>query len=347
MRKRFPGSVLVFIAMQTLPALAGVVETPLRGSWNASQENACIHVSIFFYLSDCSYARSRAEVAGQVLPWVGPTVNPVYYAPGSPQASPDHVPEIGDGRIAPALSGVLRIDDRGTPDGADDLLSGTLVIGPAARSLVANVNELAGGPAGRPPRAVISWSSLRHVLAPTPVSRATANAAGGFEYVIGAKGFPGRICRAADPADCFPSALAPKTTDGQKGEGIWALPDSVGITRDAAMDGNAGARTEAVMVDYHCTDNRGGITCPSHNVVWRNATEPEPGARNLSEAPGFDNLLLRVNTDGGGRVLSVEAFWTQEYRIDAGPPGFQLAEGHDNSWQGGYFELAAAGEASP
>lgn len=101
------------------------------------------------------------------------------------------------------------------------------------------------------------------------------------------------------------------------------------------------------MVDYHCSDNRGGITCPSHNVVWRNTTEPEPGARNLSEAPGFDNLLLRVNTDAGGRVLSVEAFWTQEYRIDAGPPGFQLAEGHDNSWQGGYFELAAAGEASP
>jgi len=347
MRKRLLGAVLLLATAPLLPAAAGIVETQLRGSWNASQENACIHVSIFFYLSDCSYARSRAEVAGQALPWVGPTVNPVYYAPGSPGASPDYVPVPGDDRIAPALGGVLRIDDRDTPDGGDDLLSGTLVVGPAARSVVANVNELAGGPAGRPPRAVISWSSLTHTLAPTAASSTTPNASGGFEYVIAAKGFPERLCLAAEPADCFPSARAPRTTDGQEGAGRWARPAAVGITRDAAMDGNAGARTEAVMADYRCVDNRGGITCPSHNVVWRNTEEPVPGARNLSEAPGFDNLLLRVNTDRHHRVLSVEAFWTQEYRIDAGPPGFQLAGGHDNSWQGGYFELEPAGEAAP
>lgn len=324
-------------------ATAREVATAVQGSFNSSQENACIHVSIFFYLSDCSYARSHAAIAGQDLPWVGPTVNPVYYLPGSPHAVPDYVPVAGDDRIAPALTGTLVIDDRGTRDAADDRIAGTLVVGPAARSVVANVNELAGGPAGRPPRAVISWTAMTHRLEPTPVSGATRNAAGGFDYVIGSKGFPTRICRAADARDCFPSARAPKTTDGQKGEGVWAAPASVGNTRDSAMDGNAGARTSAVMEGYHCTDNRGGITCPSHNVVWRNAEEPAPGARNLSEAPGLDNLLLRVVTDAGGRVVAAQGYWTQEYRIDAGPDAFQVPEGHDNSWQGGYLELEASG----
>lgn len=347
MHPSLTGFVLAAALAWPLAAGARAVETVVSGSFNSSQENACIHVSIFFYLSDCSYTRSRAELAGQALPWVGPTVNPVYYAPGSPHATPDYTPVPGDDRIAPSLGGTLVIDDHGTRDGGDDSIAGTLVVGPAARSLVANVNELAGGPAGRPPRAVISWSEVTHTLAPTRVSSATRNAAGGFDYVIGSKGFPERLCRVADPADCFPSAQAPKTTDGQKAEAAWAAPARIGITRDSAMDGNEGARTTAVMAGYHCTDNRGGITCPSHNVVWRNTEEPAPGARNLSEAPGFDNLLLRVVTDARGRVISVRGFWTQEYRIDAGPDAFQVPAGHDNSWQGAYFELEAAPGSRP
>lgn len=217
MRIRWAGLALAAVAAAGAgTATAREVATAVQGRFNSSQENACIHVSIFFYLSDCSYARSHAEIAGQALPWVGPTVNPVYYVPGSPHSAPDYVPVAGDDRIAPALSGTLTIDDRGTRDGADDRIAGRLVVGPAARSVVANVNELAGGPAGRPPRAVISWSAITHTLEPTPVSSATRNAAGGFDYVIGSKGFPARICRAADAGDCFPSARAPKTTDGQK-----------------------------------------------------------------------------------------------------------------------------------
>ena len=105
------------------------------------------------------------------------------------------------------------------------------------------------------------------------------------------------------------------------------------------MDGNPGASTTAVMADYACTDNRGDITCPSHNVVWRNGPEPPPGSRNVAEAPGFDNLLLRVTTDAAGHVRTAEGFWTNEYRIDAGPDAFQVPEGHDNSWQGGYLSV--------
>jgi hypothetical protein len=337
--------ILVLLLAGTLGhvAQAGETSTAVSGRFNSEQENACIHVSLFFFLTDCTYAANRPEMAGNELPWTGPTVNPIYYELGSEGADPTYEPEVGDGRISPSLSGTLTIDDRDTVDPLDDLIRGELIIGPAARSVVANVNELAGGPAGRPPRAVITWSRTTHTLEPTGFHAATPNELGGSDYVVGSKGFPKRICRKEDPKDCFPSARAPKTVDGQDAD-IWAAPAAVGLTRDAAMDGNVGASTTAVMHDYTCTDNRGDITCPSHNVVWRNGVEPEPGQRNISEAPGLDNLLLKVVTNDSGHIVSIDGFWTQEYNIIAGPETFQVPDGHDNSWQGGYLQVAGQTE---
>lgn len=322
------------------------VSTRVSGVFNSSQENACIHVSIFFYLTDCTYARSRAVVGDNTLPWTGPTVNPVYYAVGSEHAVPTYVPVAGDDRISPTMDGTLSIDDHGTRNPADDTVSGTLVVGPAARSVVANVNELAGGPAGRPPRSLISWSGITHTLAPTPVTTAEPDGQGGTIYVIGLKGFPERLCRTADPTDCFPSVHAPRTTDGQNAEHGWLAPAKIGITRDSVMDGNPGASTTAVMADYTCTDNRGGITCPNHNVVWKNGREPAPGEHNIGEAPGFDNLLLRIHANRKGQIVTVEGFWTQEYDLEAGPAEFKVPEGHDNSWQGGYLQLTSTAVAT-
>ena len=320
-------------------AAADTTSTKVAGTFNNGQENACIHVSLFFFLADCSYSRINREIAGQSLPWTGPTVNPVYYARDSEHAVPSYKPVPGDDRISPTLAGVLIIDDADTPAPADDTISGELTVGPAARSVVVNVNELAGGPAAGEPRAVFSWSSIEHSLAATPVDSATPNAYGGFDYVIAARGFPSLICRTQESADCYPSALAGRTVQGREAAGIWAAPGTVGVTRDTAMAGNAGATTTAVMHDYRCTDNRGDITCPNHNVVWANGPEPLPGERNRTEAPGFDNLLLRVTTDAAGNVVEAQGFWTQEYHIAAGPPTFQVPAGHNNSWQGGYLRL--------
>jgi hypothetical protein len=334
-------------AIGIAPAMAngGEVSTRLSGLANNSQENACIHVSKFFSLTDCMYTFSNFVVAGNTLPWTGPTVNPVYYERGSPHADPAYVPVVGDDRIVPKMDAVLTIDDRGTRSLADDTIGGTLTIGPAARSVVANVNELAGGPGGAPPRAVISWSSIVHTLEPTPVSSAEVTSDGGRLYVIGAKGFPERLCMKADPTDCFPSANAPRTADGPT-KHVWAGPAKIGITRETEMDGNPGASTTATMMDYECKDNRGGIVCPAHNVVWRNGREPAPGERNLSEAPGFDNLLLRVRTDAAGKIITVEGFWTQEYSLEAGPASLNVPEGHNNSWQGGFLKLQATDQAA-
>ncbi len=317
------------------------VTTQLQGTFNNSQENACIHVSIFFYLTDCFYSRQREEIIGQKLPWTGPTVNPVYYPVDSEHAIPTYVPEAGDDRIAPPMQATLTIDDNGTLAGDDDSISGTLVVGPAARSVVVNVNELAGGTGGAPPRAIMTWDNITHTLQRSPFDRAAANELGGFDYEIASKGFPPRLCRNDDPQDCYPSAYAGKTTDGQNAKGTWNGPISVGITRDTELEGNVGTSTRAVINGYRCVDNRGDITCPDHNVVWSTSEEPEPGSRNRNEGPGLDNLLLKVVTNGDGEVVSLEGYWTNEYFIAGGPAFFQVKEGHDNSYQGGYMQLKA------
>jgi hypothetical protein len=309
-------------------AQAAATTTALGGTFNNSQDNACIQVSLFYFLADCSYGRSRAVIAGHELPWVGPTVNPVYFAPDSSHAVPGYSPKPGDDRIKPGMTGTLTIDDRGTRQGEDDLISGDLIVGPAARSVVSNINSQAG----KPPRVVEKWLAIRHTLTPTAVNFATINDAGGFDYVIGQRGFPALLCRAADPADCYTSAYAPKTTDGPSGAGVWAAPpaDGIGVERAPAWaGGNPGATTTAVFEGYSCADDSGGKECLHANVAWGSDAED----------PGLDNLLLKVSTDRKGRVLSVRGFWTNEYNIVGGPAGFQVPDGEDNSWQGGYLQL--------
>ncbi len=324
----------ILASLALLPAaLAATSTTAVAGTFNNSQDNACIQVSLFFYLADCSYGRSRAVIGDQALPWVGPTVNPVYFAPDSPHSVPGYAPKPGDDRIKPAMSGTLTIDDRGTADPADDRVSGALTVGPAARSVVSNINSQAG----RPPRLVEKWQAIHHTLAPTAVDFATRNAAGGIDYVIGKRGFPTLLCRKADPSDCYTSALAAKTTDGPAGEGNWDGPpaDGIGVERSAAWGGgNPGATTTAVFEGYSCADDFAGNECAHANVAWGSDKED----------PGLDNLLLKISTDRKGRIQAVKGFWTNEYYIQGGPPAFQVAPGQDNSWQGGYLQLAPVAE---
>lgn len=311
----------------TLASRAEPSATELEGTFNGSQENGCIRVSLFYYRVDCSYENDHPAIDGIAIPWVGPTVNTVYYRPGSPETRLTHVPAAGDARITPALRGMLMIDDRGTESPDDDTISGTLVVGPAARNLVtrASAND-------KLLRVIESWDEVIHTLSPTAVTSARRLADGGIEYVIATKGFPNRLCRKADGQDCFPSAAASEAMDGKWGADTWTAPGSAPIGRSPALGGNIGAQTTAVMGGYGCIDNTGGTECRRGISVWGSTVED----------PGLDNLLLRVGSDSHGHVTSVEGFWTQEYRVGGGPPVLQSPPDQDNSWLGGRLTLHAA-----
>jgi len=330
---------LVTACLCSQGVLAGQTTTTLKGTFNNSQENACIHVSKFFYLTDCFYSRMHEEVAGQQLPWTGPTVNPIYYRVDSEHADPTYLPVRGDDRYAPPMDAAFTLDDKGTADASDDTISGRMVVGPAARSVVVNVNELAGGTGGAPPRAVMKWDNIVHTLPESAFSRATPNEYGGFDYEIAKQGYPRRLCITDDLADCYPSENAGFTTDGQNAEGTWDGASPFGVTRDSALEANPGTYTTAVINGYRCTDNRGDITCPKHNVVWSQSLEPSQGDFNVNEGPGWDNLLLKVVTNSENKIIHAEGFWANEYLLRAGPKFFAVPDGHDNSFQGGFMQL--------
>jgi len=299
------------------------VTTTVSGTFNRSQENGCVLVSAFYYRVDCSYNHHRKKLSEKDALWVGPTANPVYYQRNSVQALPNYTPEPDDERIAPTVSGTFTVDNQDTLRGEDDVVSGALVVGPAARNIITRSSAKSGII-----RAIESWESIQHTMDSTPVNMATPNEVGGFDYVIGTKGFPKRICRKEDSADCFPSAYAPLTTDGQWGADVWSAPGDIPIGRDVALGGNVGAATSAVFVGYLCIDGSAGKDCANGVGVWGAAANQ-----------GLDNLVLQISTDEKGNVIQAHGYWTNEYRVGVGPAELQSPDGGNDSWLGGYLEV--------
>ena len=309
-------------------AVAESTTTKVEGHFNTGQENNCLHLSKFFYLSDCSYNRLNEDFMGNPLPWVGPVSNAVYFEVDSKLADPLYIPSAGDARHAPLMTGTVTIDDQISDDPEDDLISATLVVGPAARSLITNIPEIRavqGGEVNAQPRAVHSWKGITHTISPTAVDSATPNDQGGFDYVIASKGFPSQICLADRPDDCFPAEHAQKIETGQNAQGDWHTPGSASIARGEALGGNIGAQSTAVVEGQACADNVGGDSCLKGQTVWGSDKQDY----------GLDNLLLKVVTDASGQVVTLEGYWTKEIRIDAGPPVFQPPEPQANSWTAG------------
>ena len=263
------------------------VTTDLVGTFNHAEENGCIYVARFVYRIDCSYDNAQARISGRTIPWVGPTLGAVYYPHASAYALPAKAPVNGDDRRPPPMTATLTVDTHGTASGADDTVSGSLLIGPGLRSVTTRVSAQS-----HLARAVESWKSIRHSLAETTVNAATANAAGGFDYVIGAKGFPAPLCLKTDAKDCFPSAAAPLLTDGKWGVGVWAKPAAVPITASPALGGNVGTHTTASIEGYRCVDTSHGAECQRGVGLW--------GLK-----AGLDNLLLAIATDATGHIQSV------------------------------------------
>lgn len=315
------GIIGMVLAISSTTLRARTTSTAVQGALSPA-ENGCLVVSLFYYEVDCSFTGSSpTPTAGKALQWVGPTLGPVYFSPSDPKAVPGYTPGEHEAGFAPPVTGLLMVDDRGTASTKDDQISGTLSIGAAMRSHLSRVNE-------KSPvrRAVESWLRITHTLAPTPVNSATKNARGGFDYVIALKGMPSRLCLKANAKDCFPSPSAPLITDGKWGAGTWMGPGTVPVGRSPALGGNVGTRSTAVIDSYHCTDNAGGKLCKRGIDLWDGA-----------EDPGWDNILLTVSTDASGNIIRAEGFWTDEFRVDAGPPAVRGPPGQDNSWRSGHF----------
>jgi hypothetical protein len=186
------------------------------------------------------------------------------------------------------------------------------------------------------------WRSLDHTMAaPYPVDQAIPNAGGGFDYIIGSRGTPTRLCRATnpknitdptfdpvannafDPDDCFPTNNNNKTT--LPAAPAWWAPvpavSSVGIERSPALADRAGASPNVGIqtigefagrvlgtdnADYSCdTNNQGSDDCVNSPLVWGGV-----------EDPGFDNMVGVISTGADG-ITSAQLYWTQEYNIGA------------------------------
>jgi hypothetical protein len=308
---------------------AQAVQSPIIGTFNGSQENQCLHVAAIAYRVDCAYTDEHKPLnTGVPWPWVGPMIGAVYYRTGSIGARPTYGAAYGDDRISLQFIGQMTIDEHGTADGRDDTIAGIFKVQEATRNVV---TRLAGGAAMR---AVESWREAMHTLDPTAVNSASANSLGGFDYVIGTKGIPRRICGKAIPTDCFPSSQAPLLRIPPHDEKLWAGAGDQPINRGTTLGGNVGAQTRLVFAGYHCEDNDDGQECANSLLLWGTRLNP-----------GLDNLLLAVSTDAAGRVHHGKGFWTREFRLPRAPKRLEFPDGEPNSWSGGYLEFEFGGPA--
>lgn len=320
-------------------------------------EATCTQIIQAFSGSDCTFGRNR--LASNET-WIGPLFAAGHYAVGSPQDQLAHVPThgtndpqggtdpgsfiaaAGDAKVLAPVTGQIAIDNSGTPDDpTDDVLSGSFSIGALARNLQT----------GQFTRAVQRWNTMDHVIAATPVNPdvTVPNADGGVDYVIGSRGFPSPLCFRYDPADCYPTAnmlqnfsdarfwgpIPPAGSTGIERSGLLADPEfSVVQPPPAVPTGNVGASSTATFTGYSCdSNNQAADDCATSFLIW--------GA---GEPAGFDNMVMRIATDGAGQITSALVYWTEEFAIAFGGP----PSGYDNSWTGGTLQFTGtSGPAVP
>jgi hypothetical protein len=363
-------------------AQAGTVTRSFLGDQSA-QENGCVDAIAIFTVNDCSYGGVNRWWSGPatydpalsnfvapyltppyVLPqmitatltdnpgrtWIGPLANHMYYNTGSSPFSngfPRTDPAVGDNKARLKLSGSLTIDDSDTADASDDLISGTIIIGPGTR------NVLTGQAANS--RVEESWTSLTQTFAATAVHSATPNANGGFDYVIASRGMPDTLLPAGLNDQPYPSEIASSpivasnsgwAAPEPQGRGVASFeclpqtPTQVLASTNAARtrlllnstygapcadpsQQNIGIRTTGVLVGWSCVTYSGTGSCPNNEAIIGKGP------------PGIDNLLLAVSTDASGDIVSAEAKYAYEYPV----LGFLFRFSGPEGWDGGMMQF--------
>ena len=363
----------------------------ISGSQSA-QENGCVDAIGIFTANDCSYngklrwvgdfaptyvpdltTLTQADVTPPIYvdaywvdrtdrAWIGPLANQMYYATGDSPISNSTSPAVGDNKVALGLSGQLSIDDRNTASGADDLISGAIVIAAGTRNVLTGQADNT--------RVEESWDSLTETLAPTAVDSATANGSGGFDYVIASRGMPDRLQPYGLNDQAYPSEIASSPIVGVGNSG-WVAPDSQGRSvatfecipenptsvkadwhprqnrvRVEAIWGadcvdpssnNIGATTTGEFTGYSCIHSNGGA-CPRNPAILGVL----PSFFTPAGDPGYQNLLIAISTNGAGEIISSNAFYTHQYQVLQGLFGFDTPY---EAWDGGDLTLAGTGAA--
>lgn len=319
---------------------AGATTYAIEGS-ASKNEHSCTWITAVFTNQDCTFANTIALLNPVSLLWSGPTRNGGYYERGGPgddvnynpnDASPPGPPLEPDTiKIEPTVIGSIIVDDSGTPaNGSDDTVQLTFKIqGPTPIAGIArNIST------GQFTRAVQRWQSMAHTMsAPYPVNAALPNMNGGFDYIIGSRGTPTRLCRALapgvdetfDPDDCFPSNNYDKD-NAQPAQPAWwapkpslANPNRVGIERSLALTNKPGPGTTAVP----------GSEIPNIGLVTEAVFEdPDPAVLEVLDndlnlgTTGSNVVTISVAPNQGG-TATVNADGTIQYLPALGFTGLE------------------------
>ena len=225
-------------------------------------------------------------------------------------------------------------------------------------------------------KVIDKYSSMTQVLAPHAVDSATANGAGGFDYVIGSEGWPALLTY-SQAGDCF--GLPPGSVDcPHLFTGVPPEPDFWDGTTTAgigSLESNFGAKTVGTVTNLQCIDSKStsGLEsndCRDSRVAFApwvigpcavpggcTGNASTPGShRGGAEDVGWDQLLLKVSTNAAGNVIAVAGFDVEETAILGSPTIFRCGDNTDgtltysatcNTWSSGYFMMTPAVDDHP
>jgi len=274
--------------------------------------NTCPWAILNINLDDCTYNNSNAFLQTTYYnnpdPWVGPGMSSAFYA-SSIGVNP---PSPGDGKVSPTVTANISV-------GAGNVVSGTITI-----ENVSVHNFSAGASTGRGEE---SWLTRTLTLAPK-----AADIIDGSTLIIGSAGFPAYL----QPDPALPGLYGDEFTSEQGADSngssvdvlYWAAPSGIGIATWETAGGattSIGTTATQASTGYGCnnTPNAGGDPCGSASAL-----------ENRGE---FENVLLKVFTDGAGRVTGAEGILVQE--------AVQVAGGGRKSWVAWRFSVSAPADA--
>lgn len=291
---------LVTISMFTLLVISSqssASSTPIVGTGSIA-ENACICFVEIFVGKSTSYNEVSFFGPFPAGAWAGPIYSGGYYPQGAGPGLANPGGTSPGGKTAPVLSGKINIS--GSGPGA--VIGGRVDVGRATFAFLGQGSDTGEA----------TWQQLQYKIADKMADSATPNGLGGYTYVIGSKGVPAPLVDLSH-TDTFPSEVGGNLTFGPlipfwTPPGIPGLHDTAGIaTNEASLPfgTNIGTTATAKFKKMSCTDIVGSGACGSGTAI--------------NNDPDIDNLIMQIDTNECGRVVSGFAYATREKNLFGNP----------------------------